>query len=331
MRWILLLVLSTLVACHARAATPQNSVGFEVVEMPDGPGTPMTVGIWYPTEAPARNEPLGGWTQMVAESAAVAPGRHPLVVMSHGNGGWFAGHYDTALALAEAGFVVAALTHPGDNYEDRSRDTDMAARVSAIHQLVAYMLDGWSRHGAIDPQRVGIFGFSAGGFTVLTASGGVPDFSSFPGHCRAHPQNADCTIVAQAGISFTDLATRFSPSVWSHEPRIRAAVVAAPALGFTFAPNGLEGVRIPVQLWRAEGDRVLPEPDYAEAVRRALPTPPDEHVVPDAGHFDFLAPCDSAMAMRVPEICTSAPGFDRRAFHQDFNRAVVAFFLRTLR
>ena len=37
----------------------------------------------------------------------------PLVVMSHGNGGVFDGHLDTASALAEAGFVVAAPTHTG--------------------------------------------------------------------------------------------------------------------------------------------------------------------------------------------------------------------------
>jgi predicted dienelactone hydrolase len=46
----------------------------------------------------------------------------PLVLISHGTGGSGASHYDTALALALAdeGFVVAALTHTGDNYMDRA-------------------------------------------------------------------------------------------------------------------------------------------------------------------------------------------------------------------
>ncbi|HEU4628633.1 MAG TPA: hypothetical protein VFS08_02780 [Gemmatimonadaceae bacterium] len=317
-------------AARASGAVGFEAVGFETVAMPGDAGTAVTVGIWYPTDAPTKPESLGGWTQEVAVSAAVAPGRHPLVVMSHGNGGWFGGHYDTALALARAGFVVAALTHPGDNYADQSRATDMPARVRAVHRLVDYMLDAWPRHEAVDSARIGIFGFSAGGFTALVASGGVPDFATFPGHCRAHPDYADCRIVAAAGIPYADLATRFSPSGWAHDPRIRAAVVAAPALGFTFAPDGLRGVTIPVQLWRAADDRVLPHPDYAEAARRALPAPPEYHVVPRAGHYDFLAPCDRDLAARIPEICRSAPGFDRRAFHEEFDRAVVAFFLRTL-
>jgi predicted dienelactone hydrolase len=86
-----------------------------------------------------------------------------------------------------------------------------------------------------------------------------------------------------------------------------------------------------VQLWRAEDDQVLPHPYYAEAVRLALPTPPEAHVVAQAGHYDFLKPCAAELATRVPAICSSEPGFDRDAFHQRFDRDIVAFFTRTLR
>jgi predicted dienelactone hydrolase len=52
--------------------------------------------------------------------------------------------------------------------------------------------------------------------------------------------------------------------------------------------------------------------------------------VPDAGHFDFLAPCSDALARAVPPICEDPPGFDRAAFHQRLNASVVAFFNRAL-
>jgi predicted dienelactone hydrolase len=42
------------------------------------------------------------------------------VVISHGNGGDDLTHIDTAMALANAGYVVAALTHTGDNPRDQS-------------------------------------------------------------------------------------------------------------------------------------------------------------------------------------------------------------------
>jgi predicted dienelactone hydrolase len=54
------------------------------------------------------------------------------------------------------------------------------------------------------------------------------------------------------------------------------------------------------------------------------------HVVSNAGHFDFVAPCSPALAAHIPEICESAPGFDRGAFHQPFNHDVTAFFAAAL-
>jgi len=86
-----------------------------------------------------------------------------------------------------------------------------------------------------------------------------------------------------------------------------------------------------VQLWCAADDQVLPHPYYAEAVRLSLPRPPQMHVVPHAGHYDFLAPCSARLAREVPAICVSEPGFDRAKFHEQLDRDVVAFFTRTLK
>ncbi|WP_211462330.1 alpha/beta hydrolase family protein [Collimonas silvisoli] len=136
----------------------------------------------------------------------------------------------------------------------------------------------------------------------------------------------------EVGIWYPSAAVPASSSHdGSKDPRIKAAVVAAPALGFAFAPDGLKNVTVPVQLWRAEEDAILPHPWYAEAVRLALPQPPEYHVVPKAGHFDFLHPCSEAFAARAPDICNSAPGFDRAAFHVMFNTSALAFFDKALK
>ena len=81
-----------------------------------------------------------------------------------------------------------------------------------------------------------------------------------------------------------------------------------------------------MQLWAAENDRITPNASSADNVKANLPHPPETHMVANAGHFDFLAPCSDALAKVAPEICTSAPGFDRTAFHGELNKAIVAFF-----
>jgi len=111
-----------------------------------------------------------------------------------------------------------------------------------------------------------------------------------------------------------------------HDPRIVAAVIAAPAVGYAFSAEALSAITIPIQLWRGDSDEILPQPNYAQAVYDRLPVKPEYHVVPNAGHFAFLAPCTRALVARVQEICHDPEGFDRAAFHREFNPAVVAFF-----
>jgi predicted dienelactone hydrolase len=295
-----------------------NQAGFEHQTTPDG----TEIGVWYPASGAPSHQRIGLNSQDVVLGARVPDGPHPLIVFSHGTGGDFAGHADTAVALARAGFVVAALTHPGDNWRDNSRATRIEERPSALSATISYMLEAWPGHTAIDPDRIGAFGFSSGGFTVLAAAGGRPDLTRLARHCAQHPDFYDCRLI--------EGQPRKAPVPWPklQDTRIKAVIVAAPALGFTFDRAGLADVRVPVQLWRADDDHILPAPFYADAVRMALPTPPEFHGVPHAGHFDFLAPCAAPDSM--PQICLSAPGFDRVAFHARFDAAVVRFFAANL-
>lgn len=312
---------AALVAASIASPAFAANAGFRVLQQPRPDGPPVEVGVWYPTDAAPAPMSFGSWGQTVAAGAPVNGSHLPLIVMSHGNGGFFGGHADTAQALAEAGFVVAALTHPGDNYRDQSRATAMADRPAALSALIGWMLEASPLKANIDPGKVGAFGFSSGGFTVLAAAGGEPDLSQVAAHCRAHPGNYDCKLTASRPIPADALNAK-----WVHDDRIKAVVSAAPALGFTFGQAGLKGIKAPVQLWKAANDEVLPGDDYAEAVHRNLARPHDYRVVPGARHFDFLTPCNAKPAPEVSVICASAPGFDRAAFHQTFNAAVTRFF-----
>jgi len=312
-------------ACLATAGAAQaGTVGFQTVSVPVPGDTPMAGAIWYPADAEETEVPLALFRQSVATGAPVAGRGHPLVVISHGTGGSMVDHYDTARALAQAGFVVAAITHTGDTRGDRSRTQRITERPAQLIRLVDYMTAGWAGHDAIDTKRIGAFGFSSGGFTVLGAIGGEPDMTTVPAHCSEHPKFYTCALHQAPGVG----AAPTKPAPVEHDRRIRAAVVLAPALGFTFAPSGLEHVSIPVQLWRAEQDSVLPQPYYAEVVHRLLPKA-EYHVAPGAEHYDFMAPCSETLAKVAPVICPKT--IDRVAFHESLNANVVRFFENALR
>ena len=311
------------------AGTCVHAAGFQHGFAADPDGKTLEIGIWYPSQTTAQPVAMGPTTMSVAVNGTAQGKALPLVVMSHGTGSSFLGHFDTAIALADAGFVVVAVTHTGDNYADQSRSVDVMDRPRQISRVIDHMLSTWDGHATIDPAQIGMFGFSAGGFTTLVSIGGIPDFSKIGPMCRQYPGDFACQLIAKSSSNIAAPLT--TPTVPAADPRIKAAVVAAPALGFTFSPNGLKNVKVPVQLWRADNDVLVPHPRYAEAVRLALRETPDYHVVPNAGHFDFLVPCSSALASIAPAICASAVGFDRAAFHASFNAAVVSFLNKTLK
>jgi predicted dienelactone hydrolase len=326
----LLALIAAAIALFLPLEARAGNVGFIELNIANGADKPLNIGVWYPTDAPASAQAFREFTQTVAPAGPAVGSGLPLVVFSHGTGGWYGEHYDTALALAHAGFVVAAVSHTGDTYDDHSRAASVIGRPPQVRRLIDYMLSEWPEHGRIDANRVGVFGFSSGGFTALVAAGGTPNFSTIGPHCAAHPGYFDCQVLVHAHIAASSVPNA-PASAWIHDPRIKAAVIAAPALGFTFGPEGLKGVTIPVQLWRDEKDHILPNPDYAEAVRMNLPTPPEFHLVVGADHDDFLAPCSDVLRKAAPEICVSPPGFDRIAFHETFDREVVRFFEKILR
>jgi predicted dienelactone hydrolase len=325
----LVAVIITLLAVLAEPAIAAD-VGFQEVKIANGAEPPLTAGIWYPTTALATPHSLGDSTQTVAQGGPVAGRGLPLIVMSHGGGGWYDGHYNTALALAHAGFVVAAVSHAGDTFDDQSRVLQLWRRPAQLHQLVDYMLDEWPSHARLDAARVGAFGFSNGGFTVLVAAGGTPDLSKIAPYCEAHPDHDLCEALKHAGVD-PHSGADIPAGVWIHDPRIKAVVIAAPAFGFSFGRAGLSRVRTPIQLWRAADDRHQPNPYYEETVRVDLPLAPEYHVVANAGHYDFLPPCGARLSRKMPEVCNSEPGFNRAAFHEQFNAEVVRFFEAKLR
>jgi len=143
-RLVLSACIAFLFAASARAAP---EVGFQYLIMSDPLGPPVEVGVWYPTTAKPSVHRLQLFEQNVAEDAPLAGRALPLVVISHGNGASFASHYDSAIALAHAGYVVASLTHTGDNYRDQSRAVDMANRPRQLELLIQFMLSEWKRRG----------------------------------------------------------------------------------------------------------------------------------------------------------------------------------------
>jgi len=255
------------------------------------------------------------------KDCSVTGAKLPLVIFSHGRGGTFVQNHDTVEALADAGFVVASINHPGDTFSDSSqRDTlsVWGSRPADIVRLLDFVLNTWKDRAVIDPAKVGFFGFSLGGATGFVLMGTKPDFARIAGFCK------------ETTGACAQLHNGETPPDPIQDARIRTAVIVDPAPGVLTREN-LAAVKLPFQFWRSQfGGPGVGDGSGTERVAEGLPGKPEIHVVP-AGHFAFLAPCSAELAAAVPRICTDVPaGFDRAAFHREFNAAVVQFFREQL-
>jgi predicted dienelactone hydrolase len=296
-------------------ATLAQAAGLRWIDIPaDADGPAIHGVIWYPCAEPPGEVGLGKLTLPAAKDCPLERDNLPLIVVSHGRGGSFIGNHDTDEVLADARFIVAAINHPGDTSSDRSRSGELSVfveRPTDIKRLIDFMLGASPFAARIDRERIGFFGFSRGGYTGLVLIGANPDWASFNTAC----QQSASRLCGQ----------EFPQQPLTHDPRIKAAVLADP-LAIFFTASSFAEVKVPVQLWASErgGDGVLPR-DVA-AVDRSLPAEHAFRVVSNAGHFAFVTPCPPALAKELPSVCLDAPGFDRVAFHEEFNAAATAFF-----
>lgn len=322
---------TALVSAFCLMATLAHAAGFRLITVPAEAGAPMLrAAVWSPCLEPAGEVKIRTTTLPATPDCVVSGEKLPLIVISHGYQGSFTSHHDTAEALADGGFVVVALNHPIDSGGgDMSHADTLAAltdRPADIKRLIDYMLTAWPDHPKLDPDNIGFFGFSRGAYTGLVVAGGNPNLQKMTAFCA---NGSPKPICAQ------QQSNKMPTQAFVHDERVKALVIADPAFGPLFDVNGLKDVKIPIQFWESElsgkdktGGEVTP--DYVSSIDRDLPIKPHSHLVRDAGHFAFLAPCSPELAKKLPRICTDRPGFDRVAFHQQFDAALLAFFRKYL-
>ena len=242
---------------------------------------PLPVELWYP----ATDEYAGSdvaestrdtyqlipgfplvWQEAVRDATA-RPGRHALVVFSHGYGGHRRQSTFLCTHLASHGYVVAAVDHTGNTMLEvvqgvmtlRSGgtlphpDTVLREFVALRPADVSYAIDQvLAMDGLVDPDRIGMAGHSFGGWTTLTTT--------------------------------------------ARDRRIRAAVPLAPAGGASPIPSNLlrESVdlrwsrEVPTLYVVADRDSILPLAGMEELFART-PATKRMVVLEDADHLHF---CD---------------------------------------
>ena len=317
--------------CVAPAQGSATSVGFRQIEYPDAvTGQRVPLLIWYPTSQASRPTRFGPYTLDVAPGASPGGGRYRLVMISHGTAGDPLGHAQLGMALARQGYVAAAPRHAKDNSRDWSGVGTYEVwygRPRQISEAIDALLADPTLGTVIDPDRIAVIGHSAGGYTALALVGGRADMDRARSHCRQHPDDGFCQVRRPDRTRVAAPSARIPDS---RDARIKAAIALAPP-GILLDPGSLAKVGVPVRLYAAELDAVVPARYHAEPLRETIKPTPEFVLVRGAGHYSFVEPFPEAVKRQVGEAATDPPGFDRAAFQEKLRREIVAFLDHALR
>ena len=303
------------------------SVGFHRLSFLDPlDDQPMRAIAFYPSREAEGLTKLGSYEVEATEGAKVAMGRYPLLMLSHGNTGTPLALHDLATSLARKGFIVVAVLHPGDNYKDHSRLgtlSNLYGRPMQISAAISATLADPELSPYVHDEQVGVIGYSAGGETALILAGAQPDLDRLRRYCQERPEDRDaCTTKGELIADRDDL-------VPAADSRVHALLLMAP-LSLMFGRQTLADVHVPVLLYSGENDKLVFPDKNADALARKLPVEPEFKVIPGAGHFVFMAPCNDEQMAAMPGLCTDAQGVDREDIHRDLIYEAGRFFSESL-
>jgi predicted dienelactone hydrolase len=307
----------------------------------------VRITVWYPAVSGVEASPVVigppaqplfdiGGTAMDAPFAA-GPARRPVILLSHGFGGsarmmgWF------GIAMARGGYVVIAVDHPGSTAIDAmtvpgatlwwDRAEDLRAALNA-------MLGDPVIGPHLDPSRIGVAGFSAGGFTALVAAGARVDPAHLAGFCRTHPDDGVCRpqrefqvtpAEREKALALAGVAAEQKHATDDHAiPGLRAAFVMAPGLVQALEPASLPRMHSPVFILLGDADPVVPPATNGLVAARMIPGA-ELKQLPGVGHYDFLSACTEAGRAALAVCRTTVP---QAGTHSQAVTLADAFFAR---
>lgn len=265
--------------------------------------------------------------------------KYPAVVISHGVGSSRLSYAYLAQFLAQHGFAVINLEHPGsdeaqiDNFVDGLTGSAIPTEEFVNRpQLVSQVLrdlEGRSRLdkslGDIDFNNVGVIGQSFGGYTALAVGGAPINLASLRSACP--PKFSvdisillQCQAVALGGPNQTSLEFK--------DPRIKAVFAINPVADAIFGPDGIGKIDVPTFIMAGSADTVAPA-----LPEQILPftwlTTPDRYLLlmDGATHFSTIGATGNEAFDLPPAIIGPVPEV-AQAYTKAMSLAFLSLYLK---
>lgn len=316
---------STAVKLESISAPHRNSTMESAVFYPGTGGSSFTMGengVFYGTE--------------VLSGATPKPGKHPLILLSHGWGGNFKRMAWLSYGLVEKGAFVVAVNHPKSSTGDLNNLEALNhwTRAQDLSAALDHVLSDPELAPYIDTNRIFAAGFSYGGWTALSLGGaqgrrdGIDKFCNDPTQKISH-----CADILKAGIRISNI-DKTSWQASYKDTRVKAVAAIDPGLTWGLEKEDVARLNVPtliISLGNAQ-DRLHATDTSASGsnFNALVPSATLKNIAP-ANHFSALGLCkpDGAEILKSENddpVCTDPLGTDRRNMTRGIVESIAAHF-----
>jgi predicted dienelactone hydrolase len=324
------------------AFADNHPIGFKTSTLPDGKNhRPLELVVWYPATTSATPKLIADTVVFVGAlavpDAPPSTGEHPLVVLSHGYGGNWGNQAWLASALAQQGYIVAAVNHPGTTSRDRSPQAaaQLWQRPIDLSRAIDAVLAQPKQFGSVTKTRIAVVGHSLGGWTVMETAGARFDPALFAEDCSTHVKLSGCNVYKQINPA-GDPTSKAQLAADLSDRRVTAVVSLDLGLSRGMTDASLAVLPVPALVIAAGvPSEELPAKLESADLARRLPKASTQYVeISDASHFTFMAICKPGAVELIEEdspgdgmICGDGDGGRPREVIQQQVAGLISEFL----
>ena len=303
---------------------------------------PLITEVWYPTTDSIQKHNTGfvPFARMeTVKDGKIANKKYPLIMISHGTGGGRLTLEWLADILVQNGFMVAAVDHWGNTYDNKIAIDFVTPwqRPRDISFVLTRLLNDSKFGPAIDQDRIGMAGFSLGGYTTISLAGGVLNFDALKEFTNSPTGQKEVNIPEFPGLMEViktgkpDESFKNSPQHLK-DKRFKAYFAICPALGQGFAAaSQFEEIDKPLYIVEVESDGITPYKTNAEHYHDLIPASQYFLIKGKANHYVFLGEAADPVKKEAPVYFVDDPSVDRHAIHQQVGEMAAVFFKRNLK
>ncbi|WP_460940934.1 alpha/beta hydrolase family protein [Spirosoma humi] len=300
---------------------------------------PVVTEVWYPTDdsLKASDQAFSPFIrQYTVRNGQLPTYKMPLIMLSHGTGGGRLTMEWLAQGLVQHGFVVAAVDHWGNTYDNKVALEFLKPweRPLDIRFALTALLTNTPFSTVIDSQRIGAAGFSYGGYTVIALAGAVLDYKALLTYYKTKGRQ-EIDIPELPGVAqYLDdpsiqVAIEKIPSL--QDNRISAFLAISPALGQGFvSKDQMKAIQKPVYVIGAHSDKMAPVKTNAYHYHGLIPGSNYYEFKGKTGHYVMLNEATEEVKKSDPTYFTDDPTVDRHKVHSAVIRLAAQFFRHKL-